>query len=255
MSTVQTATIQSISKIIQSMCLVIFVNVKSVKNHSGLLSVQIRRVYAKKIYKPADVMEFRYGKPVRCNDCGVHSSLIRCPECSECVFHCYQRQGHNSKITDNGRRTCEHCQKSFLFVICPKCDDIHYLDDKPRTLNTLSRCSCGMTFNVTYCPECEHIGANLAVGDSQITACPNCKKPIDSKKKIRPLQGKASLEEVKASDDEDTRLCIVCVENPKVMMTEPCHHVSMCEPCSRQYKNNTCPVCRGLLLRWTKLFF
>jgi hypothetical protein len=41
--------------------------------------------------------------------------------------------------------------------------------------------------------------------------------------------------------------CVVCWVNRRVVMIEPCHHLVMCNACSKQYKRLKCPVCNQVI--------
>jgi hypothetical protein len=43
--------------------------------------------------------------------------------------------------------------------------------------------------------------------------------------------------------DVDAQLCIVCMEAPKSVMLEPCHHLSLCSSCANNVQQ--CPTCRA----------
>lgn len=53
-------------------------------------------------------------------------------------------------------------------------------------------------------------------------------------------------------DDDGERLCVVCMENAKCIMLEPCHHVCLCATCAHII--DACPLCRAHCLGRTQLF-
>lgn len=52
----------------------------------------------------------------------------------------------------------------------------------------------------------------------------------------------------KDSDDDDSKLCIVCMENNKDHVIIPCGHICLCINCKQEYYDNdeaaTCPLCQ-----------
>lgn len=72
---------------------------------------------------------------------------------------------------------------------------------------------------------------------------------ILTKDNIRLTQdNKKLIESDKLSTDEKNQIrdqfrCVVCFENTKTILFEPCLHFATCQGCSE--KMNTCPICRG----------
>ena len=48
--------------------------------------------------------------------------------------------------------------------------------------------------------------------------------------------------QVRAKEDDD-KLCVVCMENPKNQILIPCGHVCVCEACAKDI-GDACPLCR-----------
>ncbi len=53
------------------------------------------------------------------------------------------------------------------------------------------------------------------------------------------------------SSDDDAKLCVICMDEPRAMVVTPCGHMCLCEGCSKNLKppvgenKPLCPVCRG----------
>ena len=45
-------------------------------------------------------------------------------------------------------------------------------------------------------------------------------------------------------NDETELICIVCFENPKDIIYNPCGHYNMCNECYSKLKKKCCPTCR-----------
>lgn len=65
---------------------------------------------------------------------------------------------------------------------------------------------------------------------------------------VRKQQVEAEVAALSAANREladaaDGTLCIVCLEAPKQILLEPCHHMALCGECAAQV--DTCPVCRA----------
>jgi len=48
-------------------------------------------------------------------------------------------------------------------------------------------------------------------------------------------------------DDKEARECVVCFENPKNVLLQPCMHMAMCRKCFDTNKPTECPICRGVV--------
>ena len=57
----------------------------------------------------------------------------------------------------------------------------------------------------------------------------------------------AALLKARLDSEEDSRLCVICMERPKTHMLSPCGHKCLCEVCSQDLmaRRNPCPMCRG----------
>nr|CCC92219.1 conserved hypothetical protein [Trypanosoma congolense IL3000] len=54
------------------------------------------------------------------------------------------------------------------------------------------------------------------------------------------------------SDDEDDKLCVVCITNQRDTVLLPCRHMCLCYECAsmlRIQRNNACPICRVAIER------
>ena len=59
-----------------------------------------------------------------------------------------------------------------------------------------------------------------------------------------PMRSATSPRETSASDGEQNRLCVVCLDNEKQVLLRPCKHYCVCEVCSRRLRGE-CPICRS----------
>jgi len=57
---------------------------------------------------------------------------------------------------------------------------------------------------------------------------------------------------VKDNNDDDSKLCVICIENPKDVVIIPCGHLCACTKCIEGVK--LCPVCRGEISSTNKVF-
>ena len=67
---------------------------------------------------------------------------------------------------------------------------------------------------------------------------------------------KSSSEKSDTSNVEDNNTCIVCMDASITHTTVPCGHLKFCETCSAILKarNDPCPVCRGAVTNYMKVF-
>jgi hypothetical protein len=62
-------------------------------------------------------------------------------------------------------------------------------------------------------------------------------------------------EEASAPDGTpDDRLCVACLDRPKVVVAVPCGHVSTCVTCAATARPQVCPVCRTPVTMMVKTF-
>jgi len=53
--------------------------------------------------------------------------------------------------------------------------------------------------------------------------------------------------------EEHSRKCVICYENLKTTMIEPCRHYCICEECAKKVRNE-CPVCRATITGFTRVY-
>jgi len=53
--------------------------------------------------------------------------------------------------------------------------------------------------------------------------------------------------------EEHSKKCVICYENPKTTMIEPCRHYCLCEECAKKVSNE-CPVCRTIITSFTRVY-
>jgi len=72
------------------------------------------------------------------------------------------------------------------------------------------------------------------------------------KKKCEEVLEKAS--EISDSSVETQKLCVVCMENPKVICFSPCGHIATCERCDREHLEK-CPLCQANITSRQRAYF
>lgn len=84
------------------------------------------------------------------------------------------------------------------------------------------------------------------------------KKGRNKKADTPEKQNKPKIENQSViADDNEEKLCVICLDKPKVMALIPCGHRCLCEKCSEMYrkdKNKTCPECRSKIKDIIKIF-
>ena len=53
---------------------------------------------------------------------------------------------------------------------------------------------------------------------------------------------------------DDDRTCVVCLENARTHIAVPCGHFCQCEECATTCSPHECPMCRGKVTCWMKVF-
>lgn len=53
---------------------------------------------------------------------------------------------------------------------------------------------------------------------------------------------------------EEEKLCVICRENPKVMLIMPCRHLCVCEECGHRVELDRCPLCRIVIAERFSVF-
>mmetsp|Transcript_33252 Transcript_33252/g.40214 ORF Transcript_33252/g.40214 Transcript_33252/m.40214 type:complete len:346 (-) Transcript_33252:429-1466(-) len=57
-----------------------------------------------------------------------------------------------------------------------------------------------------------------------------------------------------AHSDDDTHLCVICLDAPKDCILHPCGHREICSQCLKSLKLTKCPVCRAKVERTLPVF-
>lgn len=52
---------------------------------------------------------------------------------------------------------------------------------------------------------------------------------------------------------EDSQLCVVCLDEPKEVVLQPCNHLAVCSKCSTQI-GSECPLCRSAVHAKLKVY-
>ncbi len=60
------------------------------------------------------------------------------------------------------------------------------------------------------------------------------------------------VDSVPILEKESKRTCCVCLDNDFSVMFEPCHHLIVCETCSK--KIDKCPSCRKSIIKKVKIY-
>lgn len=61
----------------------------------------------------------------------------------------------------------------------------------------------------------------------------------------------------KTKDNEskvDNYICVICLDNMKSILIEPCNHLCCCEDCYYILKKPECPICREKILHASKIY-
>jgi len=69
-------------------------------------------------------------------------------------------------------------------------------------------------------------------------------------------QLKMALERIETAKQnlEEEKLCVICRENPKVMLIMPCRHLCVCEECGQRVELDRCPLCRNVIAERFSVF-
>lgn len=53
------------------------------------------------------------------------------------------------------------------------------------------------------------------------------------------------MQQLGIDDEDDTRLCVVCTEQPRRSVLVPCGHMALCKDCcdTIMASSKTCPMC------------
>lgn len=55
--------------------------------------------------------------------------------------------------------------------------------------------------------------------------------------------------------EEPKLLCSICLDNPVILLLEPCNHICMCETCYNSLVSKECPICRTKISTKKKIYF
>lgn len=66
------------------------------------------------------------------------------------------------------------------------------------------------------------------------------------------MKNKVQELEMKLLRETESKQCVVCMDQPRMMMFRPCNHYCVCESCSKQL--NKCPICTRHITRKEKVY-
>ena len=89
-----------------------------------------------------------------------------------------------------------------------------------------------------------------SLSDDDDTASHKHKEPLVSTHDVAhgsDTRNAASATLQQSQDDEDDRLCVVCLAHSRSVLLVPCGHFVLCQLCHAGIRdgNNECPMCRG----------
>ena len=69
-------------------------------------------------------------------------------------------------------------------------------------------------------------------------------------------QLKNALEKIEKAKQnlEEEKLCVICRENPKVVLIMPCRHLCVCKDCGHRVELERCPLCREQIAERLEVF-
>ena len=53
--------------------------------------------------------------------------------------------------------------------------------------------------------------------------------------------------------ERDSKLCVVCLDRPRMFMSRACNHLTLCEACLPDGAS-PCPVCRVATSQWDRVY-
>ena len=67
-------------------------------------------------------------------------------------------------------------------------------------------------------------------------------------------QASLAADRARFEREQEERMCIICMENPKSVKLAPCLHMCICPTCSSNPSLRNCPMCRGVITSREQLF-
>ena len=55
-------------------------------------------------------------------------------------------------------------------------------------------------------------------------------------------------------DDDESKLCVICMEGKKDVLVMPCRHLCLCKACSSNTALTECPICRTAIVSTIAVF-
>ena len=57
----------------------------------------------------------------------------------------------------------------------------------------------------------------------------------------------------RAEAERDSKLCVVCLDRPRMFMSRACNHLTLCDACIPDGAS-PCPVCRVATPQWDRVY-
>lgn len=234
----------------------------------------------------------RYGKadihPANCDHCGYRGiSGIRykckdCPDydlCSDCITNVTLHEGHrfvairkpvcNSCARKHARASEGITVKNFvtnqnaLAVFGVACDCC-----AADVTGVLFKCHDCMNYNL--CSGCasipeihdrSHTLIKMRTATRWLPVAGHSQSSYHQEESFTDSSGQNTVRQSAPtvfSQTVKTAECVICMENPKTIMCNPCHHVVYCPECMdvlvQQGRSRTCPICRVQVDSFVRIF-
>jgi hypothetical protein len=82
-------------------------------------------------------------------------------------------------------------------------------------------------------------------------------KKMEQKEIIKKMEQKEITKEITKENVKEEQECIVCLDNKKEFLCNPCGHKALCESCKKKLDNQEnlkCPICRHPVISFIKVY-
>lgn len=172
----------------------------------------------------------------------------------QCVLIKYLAMCYSNKLMSNESRNNDtNWSKQYLNIInllITKGNDINYKDDNGNTITHIISMYNNMFMAKNLINSTDHL--KLCNKDSKTPLLIAITNEYDELASYLTELELTHHESKELIEKNDTITCIVCMENARNILLEPCKHAVLCQKCSQSI--SVCPICKTNIITKLQIF-